>query len=208
MAKYAGNAAGSSSHVHQSLRTLDGQPAFFDPGAPHGMSKLMQSWLAGLLEHAGAVTFFLAPYVNSYKRFAAGTFAPTKAIWSTDNRTAGYRLVGEGSASVRVECRVGGADLNPYLAFAAQIAAGIDGIERGLALEPEFRGDAYRRPGARDPEDAARRHRGASPLEDAARGASARTWSSTTSTPPAGSRRNSTARSPTGKWRAASSGAE
>jgi glutamine synthetase len=143
MAKYAGNAAGSSSHLHQSLRTLDGQPAFFDPGQPHGMSKLMQSWLAGLLEHAGAITLFLAPYVNSYKRFAAGTFAPTKAIWSTDNRTAGYRLVGEGSPSVRVECRVGGADLNPYLAFATQIAAGIDGIERGLALEPEFRGDAY-----------------------------------------------------------------
>jgi glutamine synthetase len=143
MAKYATDAAGSSSHLHQSLRTLDGHPAFHDPGAPHGMSKLMQHWLAGLLEHAGAITFFLAPYVNSYKRFAAGTFAPTKAIWSTDNRTAGYRLVGENTPAVRVECRVGGADLNPYLAFATQIAAGIDGIERGLPLEPEFRGDAY-----------------------------------------------------------------
>ncbi len=103
----------------------------------------MRSWVAGLLANAAATTYFLAPYVNSYKRFMAGTFAPTKMVWSTDNRTAGFRLVGEGTASVRVECRIGGADLNPYLAYAAQIAAGIDGIERGLELEPEFRGDAY-----------------------------------------------------------------
>jgi glutamine synthetase len=73
----------------------------------------------------------------------AGTFAPTRAIWSFDNRTAGYRICGADTRSIRLECRVGGADLNPYLAYAAQIAAGIDGIERGLELEPEFRGDAY-----------------------------------------------------------------
>jgi len=150
MAKWDDRAAGSSSHVHQSLRTLDGAPAFFDPGEPMGMSGLMRSYLAGLLAHAGEITYFLAPYVNSYKRFAAGTFAPTKAIWSVDNRTAGYRLVGEGTKSVRVECRVGGADLNPYLAYAALIAAGIDGIERGLELEPEFRGDAYAAARARE----------------------------------------------------------
>jgi glutamine synthetase len=143
MAKYDARAAGSSSHLHLSLRTLDGKPAFFDPAEPYGMSRLMRSWVAGLLEHASAGTLFLAPYVNSYKRFAAGTFAPTKAVWSGDNRTAGYRLVGADTASVRIESRVGGADLNPYLAFASQIAAGIDGIERGLELEPEFRGDAY-----------------------------------------------------------------
>lgn len=143
MAKYDGKAAGSSAHIHQSLRAADGRPAFFDAGEPHGMSGLMRSYLAGLLAHASEITYFLAPCLNSYKRFSAGTFAPTKAVWSTDNRTAGYRVVGEGSASVRVECRVGGADLNPYLAFAAQIAAGIDGIERGLELEAEFRGDAY-----------------------------------------------------------------
>ncbi len=144
MAKYDQHAAGSSSHLHQSLRRLDGAPAFFDPGERHGMSRLMRSYLAGLLAHAGEITWFLAPYVNSYKRFTAGTFAPTKAVWSTDNRTAGYRLVGEDSAAVRVECRVGGADLNPYLAYASQLAAGIAGIERNLELEPEFRGDAYR----------------------------------------------------------------
>jgi len=72
-----------------------------------------------------------------------GTFAPTKAIWSKDNRTAGYRLCGEATKAIRVECRVGGSDLNPYLAMAALIAAGIDGIERKLDLEEEFKGDAY-----------------------------------------------------------------
>jgi glutamine synthetase len=143
MAKYDTQSAGSSSHLHLSLRGADGKPAFFDPGEPYGMSRVMRSWVAGLLEHASAGTLFLAPYVNSYKRFAAGTFAPTKAVWSGDNRTAGYRLVGAETPSVRIECRVGGADLNPYVAFAAQIAAGIDGIERGLELEPEFTGDAY-----------------------------------------------------------------
>ncbi|MFO1210794.1 MAG: glutamine synthetase family protein [Amaricoccus sp.] len=143
MAKWDGKAAGSSSHLHQSLWTLDGKPAFFDPGAPHGMSKLMRSWMAGLLANAAAGTYFVAPFVNSYKRFVAGTFAPTKAVWSMDNRTAGFRVVGEGTKSVRVENRIGGADLNPYLAYAAQIAAGIDGIERELALGDEFRGDAY-----------------------------------------------------------------
>ena len=73
----------------------------------------------------------------------AGTFAPTKAVWSMDNRTAGYRVVGADSKAVRVECRVGGADLNPYLAMAALLAAGLFGIENKLALEPEFTGDAY-----------------------------------------------------------------
>jgi glutamine synthetase len=143
MAKYAYDAAGSSSHIHQSLRGLDGTPAFFDPDGPHGMSDVMRHYVAGLLKHADAITCFLAPNINSYKRFMAGTFAPTRAVWSTDNRTAGYRLVGEDSKSVRIECRVGGADLNPYLAYAALIAAGIDGIESAAELEPEFAGDAY-----------------------------------------------------------------
>lgn len=144
MAKWDYNAAGSSSHIHQSLWSLDGKtPLFFDESAPYGMSKLMRHYLAGLLAHADEVTYFLAPWINSYKRFQAGTFAPTKAIWSRDNRTAGYRLCGESSKAVRIECRVGGADLNPYLALAAQIAAGLDGIENQLELEPEFSGDAY-----------------------------------------------------------------
>jgi glutamine synthetase len=107
------------------------------------MSKLMQYYLAGLLAHASEVTYFLAPYVNSYKRFAKGTFAPTKAIWSVDNRTAGYRVVAPDTKGVRVECRVGGSDLNPYLALAAQLAAGLAGIDAKHKLEPEFNGDAY-----------------------------------------------------------------
>ena len=144
MAKWDYAAAGSSCHVHQSLWSADGAtPVFFDPAAEHGMSETMRHYLAGMLTHAADVTLFLAPNINSYKRFQAGTFAPTKAVWSRDNRTAGYRICGDGSKAVRVECRVGGSDLNPYLAFAALIAAGLAGIDGKLELEPEFRGDAY-----------------------------------------------------------------
>lgn len=144
MAKYDFAAAGSSCHIHQSLWSADGRrPLFLDPDGEYGMSQTMRHYVAGLLAHASEVTLFLAPNINSYKRFQAGTFAPTKAIWSRDNRTAGYRLVGEGSKGIRIENRVGGADLNPYMAFAAQLAAGIAGIEQELALEDEFTGDAY-----------------------------------------------------------------
>lgn len=143
MAKFDDRAAGSSAHIHQSLWTLDGKPAFLDPDGAHGMSKLMRHYVAGLLAHASEITYFLAPYINSYKRFQAGTFAPTRAVWSADNRTAGYRLCGAGTRGIRIECRVGGADLTPHLAYAALLAAGIDGIERELELEPEFHGDAY-----------------------------------------------------------------
>ncbi|MCK5444434.1 MAG: glutamine synthetase [Rhodospirillaceae bacterium] len=143
MAKWSYDFAGNSSHVHQSLWSLDDKPLFFDENAEHGMSDLMRHYLAGLLLHASEITYFLAPYINSYKRFMAGTFAPTKAVWSMDNRTAGYRICGEATKAVRIECRVGGSDLNPYLAMAALIAAGIDGIENKRELEAPFVGDAY-----------------------------------------------------------------
>jgi glutamine synthetase len=144
MAKWDYGMAGSSCHVHQSLWSADGaSPLFFDKAGDHGMSETMRQYLAGQLEHAREITYFLAPYINSYKRFMAGTFAPTRAVWSFDNRTAGYRVCGAGSRSIRLECRIGGADLNPYLAFAALLAAGLDGIERKLPLEPAFSGDAY-----------------------------------------------------------------
>lgn len=143
LAKYRHDRAGSSSHIHQSLWSSEGEALFFDADARAGMSSTMRHYMAGLLAHADAITYFLAPYINSYKRFAAGTFAPTRAIWSRDNRTAGYRVCGEGTKAVRVECRVGGADLNPYLAAAALLAAGLDGIKQRLELEPEFSGDAY-----------------------------------------------------------------
>jgi glutamine synthetase len=149
MAKYDHMKAGSSSHVHQSLWTLDGQAAFQDTADHHGMSVLMKQYLAGQLAHADEITLFLAPYVNSYKRFCIGLFAPTKLVWSADNRTAGFRVCGAATKAVRVECRIGGADLNPYTACAALLAAGLDGIERGLTLEPEFQGDGYSADGLR-----------------------------------------------------------
>lgn len=150
MAKWDDQAAGSSSHVHQSLRKKDGTPVFYDPDAQYGMSTIMQHYLAGLLNYADDITYFLAPYINSYKRFSAATFAPTKAVWSIDNRTAGYRIVAPGTESVRVECRVGGSDLNPYLAIAAQLAAGLKGIEDKLSLEECFTGNAYQAEGVRE----------------------------------------------------------
>ncbi|HLW28981.1 MAG TPA: glutamine synthetase family protein [Kiloniellales bacterium] len=142
LAKWHPAYSGSSSHVHQSL-LKDGKPAFFDESDPLGMSSLMKHYLAGLLTYAPDYTYFLAPYVNSYKRFAKGTFAPTRTIWSVDNRTAGFRLCAAGTNAVRIECRIGGSDLNPYLAIAAQLAAGIKGIAEGLELPPPAEGDTY-----------------------------------------------------------------
>jgi len=133
---------GSSSHVHQSL-WREGEPAFYDPADTLGMSSLMKHYMAGLIAFAPEYTVFLAPYVNSYKRFAKGTFAPTKAVWSVDNRTAGFRLCGDGTRSVRVECRIGGSDMNPYLAQAVMLAAGIKGIEDEMTLSAPFQGDVY-----------------------------------------------------------------
>jgi glutamine synthetase len=150
MAKYDHRRAGSSAHVHQSLWTPEGTASFHDPQAPHGMSATMKHFLAGQLAHAQDITAFLAPYVNSYKRFCVGMFAPTKAVWSTDNRTAGFRVCGEGTKGVRVECRIGGADLNPYLAMAALLAAGLDGVEKKMELEPEMKGDMYQAGGVRE----------------------------------------------------------
>jgi glutamine synthetase len=142
MAKWDFGLAGSSSHIHMSLADKKGN-VFVDPKDDLGMSKLMKSYVQGLLTYAHDITWFLAPYINSYKRFQVGTFAPTKAIWSSDNRTAGFRLCGENTKGVRIECRIGGADLNPYLAYAGLIAAGLKGIEDNLTLEAPFTGDAY-----------------------------------------------------------------
>ncbi len=144
MAKWRNDLAGSSSHIHNSLWDATGKtPLFFDASAPFGMSALMRSWVAGQLKYAADITCFLAPYINSYKRFQVGTFAPTRAVWSRDNRTAGFRLCAEASKGIRIECRIGGADLNPYLAFAALIAAGLAGIDENLSLDAPFEGDAY-----------------------------------------------------------------
>lgn len=149
MAKYSHERAGSSSHVHQSL-WKGGKPAFRDEKDPHGMSDLMKHYIAGQLAYAREIAPLLAPYVNSYKRFVVGMFAPTKAVWSLDNRTAGFRVCGEGTKAIRVECRIGGADLNPYMACAGLLAAGLAGIEQKLELEPAVSGDIYNARRARE----------------------------------------------------------
>jgi glutamine synthetase len=144
MSKWRYDLAGSSSHIHMSLWDDTGEtPLFRDAKAQFGMSDLMRSFVAGQIKYARDITYFLAPYINSYKRFQAGTFAPTKTVWSRDNRTAGFRLCGEATKAIRIECRIGGADLNPYLAIAALIAAGLQGIDEKLALDAPFSGDAY-----------------------------------------------------------------
>ncbi len=143
MPKYDHTKVGSSSHVHQSL-WRDGKPAFYDKNDALGMSDLMKHYMGGLLKYAPDYMYFMAPYVNSYKRFQKGSFAPTRTIWSVDNRTAGFRLCAANSTSVRIENRVGGSDLNPYLAMAAQLAAGIKGIEDSLPLDPPTIGDVYK----------------------------------------------------------------
>ncbi|MCY1493557.1 Glutamate--isopropylamine ligase [compost metagenome] len=144
MAKWRYDLAGSSCHIHSSLWSIKrSKPLFHDPKAEYGMSALMRQWVAGQLKYARDITYFLAPYINSYKRFQVGTFAPTRAVWSRDNRTAGFRLCAEDSAAIRIECRIGGADLNPYLAYAALIAAGLAGIDEQLELGKPYAGDAY-----------------------------------------------------------------
>ncbi|NEX46306.1 glutamine synthetase family protein [Pseudotabrizicola algicola] len=150
MAKYDHRKAGSSAHVHQSLWTKDGKAAFYDHDDANGMSEVMKHFLAGQLAHAQEITAFLAPYVNSYKRFTIGMFAPTKAVWSADNRTAGFRVCGAHTKAVRVECRIPGSDVNPYLACAALLAAGLAGIEGKMELEPEMKGDMYSAKGIRE----------------------------------------------------------
>jgi len=131
-------------HVHSSLWRDGGKtPAFAGPAAAGGaLPDLCRWWLGGLMQHARACALLFAPTVNSYKRFRAGSFAPTAIAWAVDNRTAGFRIVGSG-ASLRVECRIPGADANPDLAFAATLAAGLDGIAQRTEPPPRFSGDAY-----------------------------------------------------------------
>jgi glutamine synthetase len=148
MAKWRADLAGSSFHLHSSLWDRDGRRSlFWEEGAtPLGMSSMFRHYLGGQLVGARQLAYLFAPYINSYKRYMAGTFAPVLAVWSHDNRTCGFRVVGE-RRSLRVENRIPGADANPYLAFAATIAAGLWGIERKLEPPPMFEGDAYKAEG-------------------------------------------------------------
>ncbi|QPM92150.1 glutamine synthetase family protein [Pseudooceanicola algae] len=140
--KWHRDKVGNSTHIHQSM-WKDGDNAFRDPDDALGMSAMMKSYCAGIIKYAPDYTYFLAPNINSYKRFQKGSFAPTKAVWSVDNRTAGFRLCGAGSKSVRMECRIGGSDMNPYLGMAVQLAAGLKGMEEGLELAAPITGDVY-----------------------------------------------------------------
>ena len=145
MAKWRADLAGSSMHLHLSLWSPDGtRPLFAGDEAlgPLRASDAMRWFLGGWIANARAITPFFAPYPTSYKRYLFQSWAPTTLAWSVDNRTAGFRLLGEGP-SLRVECRIPGADANPYLAFAASIAAGLDGVARRIEPPPPFVGDAY-----------------------------------------------------------------
>jgi glutamine synthetase len=139
MAKY-GQREGNSSHIHLSLRDGRGRPVL--AGADREFSPMMEHFLAGQIACLPELTCLFAPNINSYKRFAPGSFAPTAVAWGRDNRTCALRVVGRGP-SLRVENRVPGGDVNPYLAVAAMVAAGLHGIQHELPLEPELAGNAY-----------------------------------------------------------------
>jgi glutamine synthetase len=140
---------GNSCHIHLSLRAEDGAPVMAGDG-PYGLSKLGEHFLAGQLAALRELTLCYAPNINSYKRYVPGSFAPTSVRWGPDNRTCALRLVGHGP-SLRVENRVPGGDVNPYLAVAAMIAAGLHGIDNELPLEPAVEGNAYLDTSARVP---------------------------------------------------------
>jgi glutamine synthetase len=140
MAKYD-EREGNSCHLHVSLRDGEGRPVFAGEGQ-HGFSPVFEQFLAGQLAGLRELTLLFAPNVNSYKRFAEGSFAPTAVAWGLDNRTCALRVIGHGS-SLRVENRTPGGDVNPYLALAAAIAAGLHGIEDELPLEAPLTGNAY-----------------------------------------------------------------
>ncbi len=141
MAKVDEASAGSSCHLHTSLVTPDGRNAFWDDdeGEP---SRIFRHFLAGCMAHARHLSWFFAPLVNSYKRYQATSFAPVSVAWDTDNRTCGFRVVGHGP-SLRIENRIPGADVNPYFAFAATIAAGLAGVEAELEPPPPTKANAY-----------------------------------------------------------------
>ena len=160
MAKY-NEREGNSCHIHLSLRTEDDKPVFAD------QPELFDRFLAGQLACLRELTLFKAPNINSYKRFAEGSFAPTAVAWGRDNRTCSMRVIGEGQA-MRIESRLAGGDVNPYLAIAAMIASGLHGIDSELELEPALEGNAYTSDKPHVPIDAAGRPR---PVRGERRGA-------------------------------------
>ncbi|HTN78551.1 MAG TPA: glutamine synthetase family protein, partial [Acidimicrobiales bacterium] len=143
MAKYDIDRVGSSCHIHSSLwRTDGGGSAMASPTSAHQMSDIARWWLGGLMAGARELSWCFAPYVNSYKRYQPSSWAPTAVAWGIDNRTLGFRVVGRGDGR-RVECRIPGADANPYYAFAATIASGLHGIEHRIEPGEPFVGNGY-----------------------------------------------------------------
>jgi glutamine synthetase len=143
MAKWTMAEAGSSCHLHSSVWSGDGDDSLmWDDKAPHHMSETFRHYLGGLMATAREMAWMYAPFVNSFKRYQLGSWAPTAIVWSHDNRTCGFRIVGEHKGN-RVECRIPGADANPYLAFAATIASGLWGIENKVEPPGMFVGNAY-----------------------------------------------------------------
>ena len=146
MAKYSADEVGSSCHIHSSVWSAEtGESAMWDESAEHHLSPTFRGWLGGQLAGAYELAWMFAPTVNSYKRYQPESWAPTAIAWGGDNRTCGFRVVGHRS-SFRMESRIPGADVNPYLAYAAAIAAGLHGIEQGLDPGPRFEGNAYDAP--------------------------------------------------------------
>jgi glutamine synthetase len=145
MAKWDEKFAGSSMHIHLSLWNPEVQQNLFHGNenlGPLKVSELFRCFLGGWMKHAREFTAFYAPNVSSYKRYQSGSFAPTGIAWSYDNRTAGFRVVGH-DQSLRIECRIPGADANPYIVYAAILASGLEGIRKKIDPPPIFQGDIY-----------------------------------------------------------------
>jgi glutamine synthetase len=144
MAKPSSKLPGCSGHLHQSMWNLDrSRNLFHDPDGPHGTSKLLSQYVAGQLALMPELVAMIAPNINSYKRLVPGTWAPTRANWGLENRTCALRVIPGSSKATRVEYRLAAADINPYLAYAASIAAGLHGIEHGLECPPPIVGNGY-----------------------------------------------------------------
>jgi glutamine synthetase len=172
MAKWHEGHTGSSGHIHQSLsKSGSGDSAFYDAARPFAMSRLFEAYTAGQMELFRPLMLFFAPNQNSYKRFQPESFAGSTRTWGIDNRTVTYRVINSSASRCRLENRVGGADVNPYLAFSACLGAGLWGIGRNLALPAPGTGNCYNTPGVemapRSLEEAARELAGSAPAREA-----------------------------------------
>lgn len=150
MPRWNEQADSQSIHLHISMKDKDGRPLFWDANEKNGVSRTFRHFLGGLQQHIGDMTLVFQPTVNSYRRFAPGTFAPPGLTWGFENRTTCFRLVGHDAGSLRVENRLPGGDANPYLSAAATIAAGIAGIIGEIEPDPEVIGSGYSQEPARD----------------------------------------------------------